>query len=253
MKDNQMTTEQVKGWRQALDNETQVRINAGLRIDPENCEVECNPHGSYFDPYGVLHGLTDDQRADILDFDTIDQNWFARTADSDTWVLFEHLPEATRAALENKWWKRPCKQAGLKIDLQWSQVELTFSSVVQLEILAADHPSGDVYVDTAGFPSAFLDWPPSFSPGNINDSLSRTRGTSISLALRNNGSPPISSDFFARVPEFFSVQEEWYDTGYCSAHSGGESARLSCPAISPSATTSIVGMESNRVTKSSPR
>src|SRR5262249_25074848 len=120
---NQMTTEQVKEWRQALGNETQIRINAGLRIDPENCEVECVHHGSFSDPYGVLRGLTDDQQADILDFDTIDRNWFARTADSDTWVLFEHLPEATRAALENKWWKRPSrKQAGLKVDPKTAEV-----------------------------------------------------------------------------------------------------------------------------------
>jgi hypothetical protein len=107
MSDNQMTTEQVKEWRQALDNEWQRRINAGLRIDPENCEVECVRHASFSDPYGVLHGLTDDQQVAILEFDTIDQNWFARAADSDTWVLFEHLPEATRAASENKWWKGP--------------------------------------------------------------------------------------------------------------------------------------------------
>jgi hypothetical protein len=110
MNDNQMTTEQVKEWRQALDNETQIRINAGLRIDPENCEVECVHHGSYSDPYGVLRGLTDDQQADILDFETVYRNWFARAADSDTWVLFDHLPEATRAALENKWWKRPSRK-----------------------------------------------------------------------------------------------------------------------------------------------
>jgi hypothetical protein len=82
------------------------RINAGPRIDPENCEVECVRHGSFCDPYNVLRGLTDDQQAAVLEFDTIDQNWFARAADGDTWVLFEHLPEATRAALENKWWKQ---------------------------------------------------------------------------------------------------------------------------------------------------
>jgi len=110
--DNQITTEQVKQWRQALENEDAIRKEAGRKIDPANCEVGV-VRGSFADPYCVLPAFSDDQLdaivasddqlGAILAHDQLAINRFARAADSDVWVLEEHLPEATAAALQARW------------------------------------------------------------------------------------------------------------------------------------------------------
>jgi hypothetical protein len=112
MSDNQITTEQVKQWRQALENEDAIRKEAGLKIDPANCEVAV-VWGRYLDPYRVLSAFSGDQLKAIIAsgdklgvivaHERLDTNWFARAADSDVWVLKRHLPEATRAALKPRW------------------------------------------------------------------------------------------------------------------------------------------------------
>ena len=85
-----------------FDNETQeridrfmkVRVDEGLKIDPETAEVRweyvrvMNPYGIY--PY-----------QEELD-DCIGRGYFARVPGSDIWVHFDELLESTREALWTK-------------------------------------------------------------------------------------------------------------------------------------------------------
>src|SRR6516165_3201456 len=71
-----------------------LRKEAGLKIDPETAEVEWT-YAQTLDPYGVYRDLPEDCQQ-------VGREYFARSPESDVWVNFEDLPEATRDAL----WKR---------------------------------------------------------------------------------------------------------------------------------------------------
>jgi hypothetical protein len=78
--------EQVKQWRQALENEDAIRKEAGLKIDPKTAKVVWT-YALRRDPYGK-HQVV--------------REYFARSPGSRAWVNFHDLPEATRDAL----WKK---------------------------------------------------------------------------------------------------------------------------------------------------
>ena len=68
---------------------------AGLRIDPETAEV-CWDYAQVVDPYGI-HNLSDED-----EHYCIGRAYFARSPNSDVWVEFGDLPDATRDALWQK-------------------------------------------------------------------------------------------------------------------------------------------------------
>jgi len=70
-----------------------IRKEAGLRIDPATAKVTfC--WGQIADPYGIYPYNPE--------FDCIGRVYFARSPDSDVWVDFGDLPEATLIALRKK-------------------------------------------------------------------------------------------------------------------------------------------------------
>jgi hypothetical protein len=71
-----------------------VRMEAGLRIDPETAEVDWR-YGAIFDPYGIEPDLPEELRV-------ARRVYFARSPGSDVWVSFYDLPDATREALWEK-------------------------------------------------------------------------------------------------------------------------------------------------------
>ena len=71
-----------------------IRKEAGLKIDPETAEVDWS-WAYVVDPYGIYSDLSDEERC-------IGRAYFARSPDSDVWVEFGDLPEATRDALWQK-------------------------------------------------------------------------------------------------------------------------------------------------------
>ena len=79
----ELTTEE---WRA-------IRKEAGLRIDPATAKVTWW-FAQVVDPYGIYPY---DPEADC-----VGREYFARSPESDVWVNFSDLPEATVAAL----WKR---------------------------------------------------------------------------------------------------------------------------------------------------
>jgi hypothetical protein len=68
-----------------------VRREEGLKIDPTTAEVDWR-YAETFDPYGVDPDLPEELQQ-------IGREYFARRPDSDVWVWFGDLPEATRDAL----------------------------------------------------------------------------------------------------------------------------------------------------------
>jgi hypothetical protein len=73
---------------------TLLRI-AGQQIDPETADVEWT-YICLIDPYGVLP-------QEIVELDnSVGQGYFARVPESDLWVEFDDLPDATRQALWQK-------------------------------------------------------------------------------------------------------------------------------------------------------
>jgi hypothetical protein len=66
----------------------------GLKIDPETADVVWQ-HAEILDPYGFYRDLPDECRQ-------VGRVYFARSPESDIWVSFHDLPEATRNALWNK-------------------------------------------------------------------------------------------------------------------------------------------------------
>jgi hypothetical protein len=68
---------------------------AGRHIDPETAKVLWF-WGQTLDPYGIYPDLPEEYRQ------TIGRQYFARSPDSDTWVHFGDLPEATLDALWRK-------------------------------------------------------------------------------------------------------------------------------------------------------
>ena len=68
-----------------------VRKKAGLRIDPKTADIYW-AWGQISDPYGDLIDLPEE-------YHCVGRVCFARSPDSQTWVEFGDLPEATRDAL----------------------------------------------------------------------------------------------------------------------------------------------------------
>ena len=77
-------------WDQWL----RIRKEAGLRIDPNTAEVTCT-YVQTVDPYGVCPDLPEE-------CNQIGKEHFARSPESDIWVVFGDLPNETREKL----WKR---------------------------------------------------------------------------------------------------------------------------------------------------
>jgi hypothetical protein len=80
---------EIKRW-------LEIRREEGLRIDPETAEVDWN-YVQTLDPYGVL-----DEWELPEEFHCVGREHFARVPGSDIWVLFDDLPEETRAKLAHK-------------------------------------------------------------------------------------------------------------------------------------------------------
>jgi hypothetical protein len=70
-----------------------IRKEAGLRIDPETAKVYWE-YMQVGDPYGVL---------DLpKECDCVGRYWFASSPESDGWVWFGDLPDATREVLKKR-------------------------------------------------------------------------------------------------------------------------------------------------------
>jgi hypothetical protein len=89
----------------ALKEWLAIRKEAGLKIDPETAEVDWW-YAQTLDPYGVYPELPEDCRQ-------VGREYFARSPESDIWVEFGDLPEATRTALWQKYRSRLAFPAGL--------------------------------------------------------------------------------------------------------------------------------------------
>jgi len=85
-----------------------IRRAAGLKIDPETAEVDWT-YAQTLDPYGVVPDLPEE-------CEQIGREYFARSPDSDIWVHFSDLPEATSEALWKKHRQQLAFPAGLPID-----------------------------------------------------------------------------------------------------------------------------------------
>jgi hypothetical protein len=71
-----------------------IRKEAGREIDPETAEVHCIKT-AHIDPYGIYPELREYEGG-------IGKVYFARSPESDVWVVFSDLPRATAAALSEK-------------------------------------------------------------------------------------------------------------------------------------------------------
>jgi hypothetical protein len=85
-----------------------IRREAGLKIDPETAEDDWT-YAQTLDPYGVVPDLPEE-------CEQIGREYFARSPDSDIWVHFSDLPEATSEALWKKHRQQLAFPAGLPID-----------------------------------------------------------------------------------------------------------------------------------------
>ena len=90
-----MTTVEHKD--QAVEKTTEewlaIRKEAGLKIDPQTAKITWH-WAQVLDPYGVLELAKEDH--------CVGRSYFARSPESDVWVSFYDLPEATVDAL----WKK---------------------------------------------------------------------------------------------------------------------------------------------------
>jgi hypothetical protein len=86
-----------------------IRKEAGLKIDPKTAEVHWE-YGCTFDPYGVYRDLPEECQQ-------VGRMYFARSPDSDIWVCFYDLPDATRDALWEKHERTLAFPAGLSLEL----------------------------------------------------------------------------------------------------------------------------------------
>jgi hypothetical protein len=84
-----------------------IRKEAGLKIDPETAEVEWW-YEQTLDPYGVCPNLPEELHQ-------VGREYFARSPESDIWVCFHDLPEATRNALWAKYKSKLAFPAGLSL------------------------------------------------------------------------------------------------------------------------------------------
>ena len=74
--------------RAACEHFISLRKEAGLKIDPATAVVR-RIYAYTVDPYGI----------DPEHSDQVDRQSFARSPESDIWVAFDDLPQATRNAL----------------------------------------------------------------------------------------------------------------------------------------------------------
>ncbi len=79
-----ITFKEWAAWRKA----------AGRQIDPETAEVEWW-YALTLDPYGVCNDLPDECKQ-------VGREYFARSPETDVWISFDDLPDATRDALWEK-------------------------------------------------------------------------------------------------------------------------------------------------------
>ena len=102
-----MTTVENKEQAVEMTNEEglAIRKEAGLKIDPETAEV-CWHYAQVVDPYGILPNVPEED-------DCVGRAYFARSPESDVWVEFGDLPEATRNALWRKHKRQLAFPAGL--------------------------------------------------------------------------------------------------------------------------------------------
>ena len=96
-----MSTQNVERW-------LAIRKKVGLEIDPQTAEVYWD-YGQIFDPYGVDQDLPEE-------YQVIGRVYFARSPDSDIWVCFYDLPDATRKALREKHKGTLAFPAGLSLE-----------------------------------------------------------------------------------------------------------------------------------------
>jgi hypothetical protein len=95
--------QEIKQW-------LQIRVDEGLKIDPETAEVDwC--YAYVVDPYGLDPDLPEEYRC-------VGREYFARSPGSEIWVAFYQLPEATRDRLWEKRSEELCFPAGLE-DVPW--------------------------------------------------------------------------------------------------------------------------------------
>src|SRR5438270_7047268 len=103
-----MTT--IESKEQPLEMTTEellaIRKEARLKIDPKSAEV-CWRYAQVIDPYGIFPNVPEEA-------DCIGRSYFARAPDSEVWVEFGDLPEATQNALWRKHKARLAFPAGLR-------------------------------------------------------------------------------------------------------------------------------------------
>lgn len=87
-----------------------LRKAVGLHVDPETAEVTWI-YAQTLDPYGDYPNLPEE-------YQQVGREYFARSPESDIWVSFDDLPDATREALWKKHKSRLVSPAGLEL-LAW--------------------------------------------------------------------------------------------------------------------------------------
>ena len=83
-----------------------IRKEAGVKIDPETAEVVWI-YAQTLDPYRIYEDLPEECQQ-------VGREYFARSPESDIWVEFGDLPEATRKALWKKHSRKLAFPAGLE-------------------------------------------------------------------------------------------------------------------------------------------
>jgi hypothetical protein len=95
MTDKQQSENKEEAIEMTIEEFLAIRKEAGLKIDPETAEVDwC--YAQVLDPYGIYPNPPDEAWC-------VGRAYFARSPDSDVWVEFRDLPEATRDALRQSW------------------------------------------------------------------------------------------------------------------------------------------------------
>lgn len=82
-----------------------IRKEAALKIDPQTAEVFWD-YRPTLDPYETGIELSEEEQQ-------VGREYFARSPESDVWVWFGDLPDATAAALWEKHSSKPVFPAGL--------------------------------------------------------------------------------------------------------------------------------------------
>ena len=99
-----MSIQENNGDETTIEQWLAIRKEAGLQIDPKTAEVYWE-YGQTLDPYGVYEDLPAEMQC-------VGRLYFARSPQSDIWVEFGDLPDATREAL----WERPMND---ELELPW--------------------------------------------------------------------------------------------------------------------------------------